>query len=77
MEYRHGFTDLDCNDFFQIHTYISYLQQKVNVILGGLIYPVTTTDIDVSNISKAFTLTINTLFSQSLPKSSVKAHIPT
>jgi 5-methylcytosine-specific restriction enzyme subunit McrC len=39
MKYRKG--DLDREDFFQIHTYISYLQTKGDVILGGLIYPVT------------------------------------
>ncbi|MGL1890604.1 MAG: McrC family protein [Spirochaetaceae bacterium] len=50
MEYRDGFTDLDRDDFFQIHTYISYLQQKGKVILGGLIYPVTTNTIDESKI---------------------------
>jgi 5-methylcytosine-specific restriction endonuclease McrBC regulatory subunit McrC len=41
MQYRPGFTDVDRNDFFQIHTYISYLQTKGNVVLGGLLYPVT------------------------------------
>lgn len=39
MKYRKE--DLDRNDFFQIHTYISYLQTKGNVVLGGLLYPVT------------------------------------
>jgi len=41
MQYRPGFIDVDRNDFFQIHTYISFLQTKGNVILGGLLYPVT------------------------------------
>ncbi|MBT3935164.1 MAG: hypothetical protein HOF35_12965, partial [Bacteroidetes bacterium] len=50
MEYRHGFTDLDRNDFFQIHTYISYFQQKGSVLFGGLIYPVTVKDVDYSRI---------------------------
>mgnify|MGYP001289471492 FL=1 len=33
--------DVDRNDFFQIHTYMSYLKSKGNMIMGGLIYPVT------------------------------------
>lgn len=41
MQYRSGFTDVDREDFFQIHTYISFLQTKGDVILGGLLYPVT------------------------------------
>lgn len=41
MQYRPGFTDVDRNDFFQIHTYISFLQTKCNVVLGGLLYPIT------------------------------------
>ncbi len=41
MQYRPGFTDVDRGDFFQIHTYISYLQLKGNVVLGGLLYPAT------------------------------------
>jgi len=41
MQYRPGFIDVDRSDFFQIHTYISYLQTKGNVMLGGLLYPAT------------------------------------
>lgn len=41
MQYRPGFTDVDRGDFFQIHTYISYLQTKGHVLLGGLLYPAT------------------------------------
>lgn len=41
MQYRPGFVDVDRSDFFQIHTYISYLQTKGNVLLGGLLYPAT------------------------------------
>jgi 5-methylcytosine-specific restriction endonuclease McrBC regulatory subunit McrC len=41
MKYRQGFTDVDRDDFFQIHTYIAYLQSKGSVILGGLLYPST------------------------------------
>ena len=41
MKYSRGFDDVDRNDFFQIHTYISFLQTIGNVVLGGLIYPVT------------------------------------
>ncbi len=41
MQYRSGFVDVDRSDFFQIHTYISYLQTKGNVLLGGLLYPTT------------------------------------
>lgn len=37
MNYR--YFDYDRADFFQIHTYINYYQQKQNVIVGGLIYP--------------------------------------
>lgn len=40
MQFRQGFTDFDRDDFFQIHTYISYLQTIGNVVLGGLIYPI-------------------------------------
>jgi 5-methylcytosine-specific restriction enzyme subunit McrC len=47
MQYRPGFIDVDRNDFFQIHTYISFLQTKGNVILGGLLYPVTKIDNDI------------------------------
>jgi len=31
--------DIDRSDFFQIHTYIQYYQQKYEVIAGGLLYP--------------------------------------
>lgn len=31
--------DVDRSDFFQIHTYIQYFQQKFDVIAGGLLYP--------------------------------------
>lgn len=31
--------DIDRTDFFQIHTYINYYQQDKNVIIGGLLYP--------------------------------------
>ncbi len=41
MQFRTGFTDVDRDDFFQIHTYISYLETMGNVLLGGLVYPVT------------------------------------
>lgn len=34
--------DVDRNDFFQIHTYISFLKTKGNVFLSGLLYPVQT-----------------------------------
>ena len=33
--------DYDRSDFFQIHTYIHYLQQYHDVIAGGLLYPIT------------------------------------
>ena len=44
------FIDVDRDDFFQIHSYISYLQTKGRVILGGLLYPVTCnqTESDIS-----------------------------
>ncbi|WP_028515178.1 5-methylcytosine restriction system specificity protein McrC [Ruminococcus flavefaciens] len=38
MEYRND--DVDREDFFQIHTYISYMQQLGNVKLAGLLYPI-------------------------------------
>lgn len=41
LQFRSGFIDVDRGDFFQIHTYISYLQTKGNVVLGGLLYPAT------------------------------------
>lgn len=31
--------DIDRSDYFQIHTYIHYLQQRYEVLAGGLIYP--------------------------------------
>ncbi len=34
--------DIDRSDFFQIHTYIHYLQQEYDVLIGGLIYPFST-----------------------------------
>ena len=50
MQYRPKFIDVDRDDFFQIHSYISYLQTKGRVILGGLLYPVTCnqTESDIS-----------------------------
>jgi len=45
MEFRsakNGVCDVDRADFFQIHSYISYYQNQkdLNVIAGGLIYPI-------------------------------------
>ncbi len=38
---KDGVWDLDRNDFFQIHTYISYYKnQGYDVIAGGLLYPI-------------------------------------
>jgi 5-methylcytosine-specific restriction endonuclease McrBC regulatory subunit McrC len=38
-----GYGDLDRNDFFQIHTYISYYKNKgYDVLVGGLLYPMET-----------------------------------
>ena len=38
---KEGVWDLDRNDFFQIHTYMSYYKSKgKNVIAGGLLYPI-------------------------------------
>lgn len=64
MEYRSGFTDVDRNDFFQIHTYISYLNELGNVKLGGLIYPVTRRPIVENKIipGALFDINKNTLF---------------
>jgi 5-methylcytosine-specific restriction enzyme subunit McrC len=39
MKFRGGDTDLDREDFFQIHAYISYLQSLGDVFIGGLVYP--------------------------------------
>ncbi len=53
MQFRPGFAgDVDRNDFFQIHTYISFLQTKGNVILGGLLYPLTNSN-SLNNISSS------------------------
>lgn len=38
MQYRE--TDVDRADFFQIHTYISYMQHHGKVLVGGLLYPI-------------------------------------
>lgn len=64
MEYRDGFVDLDRDDFFQIHTYISYLQHQGNVLLGGLIYPVTENKIsdELIHPKKLFDCSKNTYF---------------
>lgn len=32
--------DLDRSDFFQIHTYMSYINKNYNLIAGGLLYPI-------------------------------------
>jgi len=39
---RYGAGDVDRNDFFQIHTYLSYFkgQKDVKIVAGGLLYPV-------------------------------------
>ncbi|MGR3174967.1 MAG: 5-methylcytosine restriction system specificity protein McrC [Candidatus Scalindua sp.] len=64
MHYSQGFTDVDRNDFFQIHTYISYLNERGNVLLGGLIYPVMSNPINEREISPEllFDTNRNTLF---------------
>lgn len=36
--------DIDRNDFFQIHTYINFFQQNKNVLIGGLLYPLSIGD---------------------------------
>lgn len=36
--------DIDRNDYFQIHTYINFFQQNKNVIIGGLLYPLSIGD---------------------------------
>ncbi len=41
-----NFNDVDRSDFFQIHTYIQYYRNKFNVVAGGLLYPITSNQID-------------------------------
>lgn len=57
MEFGHK--DFDQSDFFQVHTYINYLQQFHNVRLGGLLYPISK-DIDTITLDN---LRANTLYS--------------
>ena len=48
---QNGVGDVDRNDFFQINTYMSYYQnQKFNVRIGGLLYPIEKSFIENKNI---------------------------
>lgn len=52
------FRDFDRKDYFQIHTYINFLNQNSKVVVGGLIYP-------MSKLSED-NLEVETIHSQSL-----------
>lgn len=52
MEYRG--IDVDREDFFQIHTYISYMQSRGHVLVSGLLYPVESESKDVKTDSLLF-----------------------
>jgi len=39
---KSGMGDVDRNDFFQIHTYMSYYRTTHNVLVAGLLYPLST-----------------------------------
>src|SRR5699024_9217972 len=52
MKYRG--IDVDREDFFQIHTYISYLQSRGHVLVSGLLYPVESESKDVKTDSLLF-----------------------
>ena len=58
---RNGAGDVDRNDFFQINTYMSYYQnQKFNVRIGGLLYPIGKSFIENKNICHSETWFGNT-----------------
>lgn len=38
--------DVDRSDFFQIHTYIQYFAENNNVLIGGLLYPISISEPD-------------------------------
>ena len=58
---RNGAGDMDRNDFFQINTYMSYYQnQKFNVRIGGLLYPIGKSFIENKNICHSETWFGNT-----------------
>lgn len=57
MEYRDGeYNDVDRADFFQIHTYISYLQHRGSVRFAGLLYPVSIPSPPSSTVTSLFRL---------------------
>jgi 5-methylcytosine-specific restriction enzyme subunit McrC len=61
-KYKHmgGFQqDLDRGDFFQIHSYIQYLNNKNHVVLGGLLYPlVSNPDLNTYHSNSLFGLEV-------------------
>lgn len=59
MQYRQGLVDVDRSDFFQIHSYISFLKEKGNVLLGGLIYPVLQNTINEKEVTPEFLFGLN------------------
>lgn len=54
--------DVDRNDFFQIHTYISYLEHLGNVKLAGLLYPVEGNNVSLNTQSSLFNFKGNCQF---------------
>ena len=45
--------DVDRSDFFQIHTYIQYFQMLGKTVkAGGLLYPISKTEIDEKQLEK-------------------------
>ena len=45
-----NYSDLDRTDLFQIHSYIQYVQHCLgNVVVGGLLYPISAQDIDTES----------------------------
>ncbi len=54
--------DVDREDFFQIHTYISYMQQFGNVKLSGLLYPIEIEESPPSAYSPLFGIEDNCQF---------------
>jgi 5-methylcytosine-specific restriction enzyme subunit McrC len=62
MEYN--YFDFDRADFFQIHTYLSYFNQSKNVVIGGLLYPLS----KEFNLNKQERNKANSLFSEGKSK---------
>ncbi len=56
--------DYDRADFFQIHTYINYYNQKQQVIAGGLLYPISKEFNEIKQLNNSS----DTLFDQGMKK---------